>query len=196
MANFVPRLEWNDLSVVGDITSASAVITGVASTANIYEGMILNNANFAANSYVVSKTVNSITMSNPASMSINDITLNFFERLDFDYPSSKQGEPTYQPNETISESLSGIRQVQVNSIIKKIDIEMRFVTPTLKNKLETRFYLPWAIYGKAFRYYESKDEIAYENYELEVVDFKPIREIPKQGNFLFKIPFKLRRVYV
>jgi hypothetical protein len=196
MANFIPRLEWNDISIVGNTAIASNVITSVVSTAAVIDGMIINHANFPANSYVLSHTINSITVSVNATANGVAVSLALFQRIDFDYPSSKQVEPQYLPTESISESLGGIRQVQINNILKKIELEFRFVTNTLKLNLENNWFLLWAVYGKEFRYFESKDELSNEVYSLDNFDFKPTREIAKAGNFLYKIAFKFRRVYL
>lgn len=196
MANFIPRIEWNDITVVGDSSIGSPTLTSVVSTSSVIVGMIINHTNFPANSKVLSKTVNSITFDNNATIASTAASFPLFQRLDFDYPSYKQVEPTYEPTEVVSESLSGSRQTQINNIIKKIDAEFRFVTNAIKLRLETEFYTTWAVYGKDFRYYESKDVASYENYALDNLDFKPVREIAKSGNFLYKIPFKFRRIYL
>ena len=196
MANFIPRLEWNDISIVGDTATGNATITSVVSTASVIEGMIISHAAFPADSYVISKTVNSVTINNNATANNTADTLNLFQRLDFSYPSYKQVEPTYLPTESINESLSGFRQVQINNVIKKVELELRFVTSIIKQDYETKFYKAWAMYGKEFRYYESKDVASYENFSLDDLDFKPVRSIPKAGNFLYNIPLKLRRIYL
>ncbi len=196
MANFIPRLEWNDISIVGNTTLNSPIITSVVSTAAVIDGMIINHANFAANSYVVSHTVNTVTISSDATANGATLTLPLFQRLDFDYPSTKQVNPQYLPSESINESISGIRQVQINNIIKKIELEFKFVTNTLRTNLETNWYLSWAVYGNEFRYFESKDVVSSETYALDNLDFKPVREIAKAGNFLYKIPLKFRRVHL
>lgn len=196
MANFIPRIEWNDISIVGNTSIGSAVITSVVSTTNVVEGMIINNAAFPADSYVLSKTVNSVTISNNATANNTAASFNLFQRLDFSYPSYKQVEPTYLPTESVNESLSGFRQVQINNVIKKVELELKFVTNAIKSDYETKFYKTWAMYGKEFRYFESKDEVTFENFSLDDLDFKPVRSIPKAGNFLYNIPLKLRRVYL
>jgi hypothetical protein len=124
------------------------------------------------------------------------ITIPFFERFDFTYPSVKQARPEYLPTEQVSESIGGIRQTQLNNIIKKITLEFKFIPKAKIDILETDFYLAWAVNAKNFRYFESYEEPGYEEYALDNLDFKPTREIPKAGDFLYKITFKLRRVYL
>lgn len=194
MANHIPRFEFNDISIVGDTTNLSPVITDVVSTSEVFEGMIIDSANFPVDSYVISKTVDTVTISAPATADTSAGTLDLFERVDFQYPSTKLARPTYVPTEQISESIGGNRQIQINNMIKKVDLKFEFMTPEFTDLLEARWYLTWALYGKAFRYFESKDETPFENYELEILDWKPVRSFPKSGNFLHSIQLKFRRV--
>lgn len=197
MANFIPRLEFNDISIVGTTSVGSAVITAVPSTALVVVGMIINHANFPANSYVLSKGASTVTISANATIASVLATLPLFERFDFVYPSDTQkGEPVYMPTEVISDSINGTRQVQINNIISKIDLEFKFLSKERKEALRDRWYLTWAYLGKAFRYYESKDVNTYVEYELDSLDFNPKRDFPKLGDFLYKISLKFRRVYL
>jgi hypothetical protein len=196
MANFIPRLEWNDISVVGNSAIGSPSLTSVVSTVSVVDGMIINHANFPANSYVISHTVNTILLSANATINGTAATFSLFQRFDFNYPSVKQAEPQYLPTESVSESISGIRQTQINNIIKKIDLEFKFLTNSLKIDLHTNWFLSWAVYGKSFRYFESKDVASSEIYEMDNLDFKPVREIASVGNFLYKLSLKFRRVYL
>lgn len=137
-----------------------------------------------------------VSSSAPATRAAQLETLNFYHSLDFTYPSVKQGEPTYLPTEQISQAIGGARQVQVLNIIKKVALEFKFLTPAFKEILREDFYLGWAVYGKPFLYLESGDVDSSEEYELDNFDFKPVREIPKELDFLYKIPFTFRRVYL
>lgn len=114
----------------------------------------------------------------------------------FKYPSTKQAEPQYLPTEQISESVGGSRQVQINNILKKITVEFEFLTKTEIDNLKTNFYLAWAVYGKTFSYYESSDVSSFEDYELDNLDWKPVRQFPSEGDFKYKIELKFRRVYL
>lgn len=196
MASFIPRLEWNDVSAVGDTTSGNPAITSVPSTTNIKVGMIVNHASFPADAYVLSKTVSTITLSANASATTTGVTYPFFERFDFSYPSTKNPSPEYLPTEQIGESISGVRQVQVNNIIKKVSLDFKFIPKAKIDILTADWYLAWAVYGKTFRYYQSLEVSSYENYEMDSLDFKPLQEIPKEGDFLYKLPLKFRRVFL
>lgn len=129
---------------------------------------------------------------------------NFIPRLEWDtdksytfkYPSTKQAAPTFLPTEAISESIGGHRQVQINNIVKKVALEFKFIPKADLDILENDFFLSWAVLGKTFKYFESSDEYVFEEYELDSYDWKPVREIPKEGNFLYKITLNFRRVYL
>lgn len=196
MANFIPRLEWNFKTLNGSITNGSNSITGIASTTGVVTGMLITHASFPAGTTVSIVGANSLTLSVNATASAAASNFTLFERFDFTYPSSKQAAPKYKPTESISESVSGKRQIQINNIIKKLELEFRFLTSTQVETLEARFYETWAVLGKAFRYYESKDVNTYENYELDSLDFDPTRAFPKAQNFLYTLPLKFRRIYL
>lgn len=197
--NFIPRLEWNDQTITGDTTSGSNVITSVVSTADVKEDMTVDHASFPAGTKVVSFTVNSITTDQDAVSSLTGVAIPLLFRLDFDYPSTVQGEPTYRPNNTVSESQGGVRQVQTDSIIKLVALEFNFVSTAIMNVYRDKFYLDWAVFGYEFRYFESKDETTSEVMELDVLEFNPQRTVPRPrdgGAFLYKVPMTLRRIYL
>lgn len=197
MASFIPRLEWNDVSVVGNTTSGNPTIVSIPSTTLIKVNMIINHANFPAGAYVLSKTSTTLTMSANATVTATAATLPLFERFDFTYPSdAKNIRPQYYPSEQISESIGGTRQVQINNIIKKVALDFKFIPKAKIDILEADFYLAWAVYGKSFRYFQSYEVNSSEDYELDAFDFKAFPEIPKQGDFLYKIAFKFRRVHL
>lgn len=195
MANFIPRLEWNDITIQGAATLDSEVITLVTNTTKVKVGMVIDHPVFPPDTYVISKTSNTVTASNKAGATSAGIVFDLFERLDFIYPSVKSAEPFYDPTQTITDSVAGVRQVITNNVIVKVDLEFRFLTNELKEKIRDNWYLPWALYGNSFRYFESKDEAGYHEYELDNFDFKPVRDFPDgSGNFRYKYPLKLRRV--
>jgi len=137
-----------------------------------------------------------LTTTAAATRAASTSVIDFLTLFDFNYPSIKQARAEFLPTEQISESVGGIRQVQINNIIKKVNLEFKFLPLASLTELEEDFFLAWAVYGKSFRYYESFDEDSYEEYEMDSLDFKPIREIPKAGDFLYKIALKFRRVYL
>lgn len=197
MASFIPRFEWNDVSVVGDTSSGTPTIINVASTTDILVGMIIDHAAFPADAYVLSKTVSTITISANALSSQASASFDLFQRFDFTYPSDiKAIRPQYLPTEAIGESMGGTRQVQINNIIKKVALDFKFIPKAKIDLLETDWYLSWAVFGKPTRYFQSLEVNTSEDYELDALDWKPLAEIPKEGDFLYKIKLPFRRVYL
>lgn len=196
MASYIPRLEWNERTINGDSTNASAVISGISDTTNIKVGMVIDAAAFPADTTVLSKTVNSVTLSANATSTLADHDFDFFERFTFPYPSLDNVRPEYLPTEQISESVGGVRQTQINNIIKKVTFNFTFIPKASLDSLETNFYLAWAVFGYSFRYYQSYEIDISEDYELDNYDWKPVNAIPSQGDFLMKLALKFRRVYL
>lgn len=115
--------------------------------------------------------------------------------IDFDYPPVGFGpEEQFDVKENVSESLSGIRQVSVNSIEALFKPTFSHLSPTLKAQLQT-FFLSHAGLGKSFKYYEDKDGVDYKVYELKDLKFSPKRMgIRGENLFGYEIPFSMRRV--
>lgn len=194
MATFIPKLEWNHISLVGNTSSGSPTVSAIASTTNVVVGMFIDHANFPAGTTVLSKTSNSITASANATASTTGATLALCERLEFQYPATVNDGEKISPNVNLSKSVAGVRQAQVNHLEAKLGLEFKFLTPAELTKLRDRWYLSWAVYYKEFRFYESKEIGAYVTYELDNDDFTPDRAIPKAGDFLYKIKLSFRRV--
>lgn len=195
MPTFVPRLEWNDIEITGTLTNGSPVITAVADTSEILVGMSIVHGSVPSAAVVLSKTVNSITMDMNATGSAVADFIDFCERLDFDNPTKMDDGEKVTTSGTTSESISGIRQNQVNFIQAKADYEFRWMTPSIKTTLLERWYLSWTAFGKEFRYFPSKEDTAtFKTYEIDQSDLDPVPAIPKQGDFLYNVRVKFRRV--
>lgn len=196
MTNYIPRLEWNFIEKTGDLDLGGNVLSNIVDASLIQEGMVVTGSGIPDDTTVVSVNVGTeeVTISKAGTASTADETYTFRERLDFDYPPEKDNGEQYETNEVVSESVSGIRQTQVNAIIAKRPIKFAFISKTIRDRLMDDFYLAWAIYGKDFRFYEHKSEASYKTYHMDKLDFKQEREIPKQDDFLYSHPFTFRRV--
>lgn len=195
MAHILPRLEWNFIEVTGTITEGSNIITDMSSVVGLLPGMYVEMDGFTSGATIgmTDAFYSTISLSIPSDAEgVFTRTFSARFRLDFPYPSVKQVAPEYIATEKISESVGGVRQVQLNNIIKKVSMEFKFLPQALIYELENNFYLSWAVYGKKFRYIEVTDE----EYELDSFDFRPVREIPKDGDYLYRLPLKFRRVYL
>lgn len=195
MPSFVPRLEWNDVEVIGDTTSGSPIITNVIDTTEIVEGMTIDHADFPADAVVLSKTVDTITVDADAIGTSAVETFDLFERLTMDYPCpTEEGEEQFKASTQVSSSVSGLQQVQTNFIEGLLVQEYRNLTPTKFNILKYRFFATWAAFGKEFRSFESYEAPTFKTYELDLYDFNPKRAFPKSDDFLYKVSLKFRRV--
>jgi hypothetical protein len=194
MANYIPKIQWNDQIIEGDTTSGNAVISNVADTSMINVGMRTTSNVFPSTAVVLSKTANSVTMTANALSNQTAASFNFLFEINFVYPVNGRPNETFEPNQTISTSVSGLRQIQTNHILAKLKLTFRFIEPTVYAKLRDEFYFQWAGLGKEFRFFESNNETFSRLYELDRFPLNPEREIAKGGDFLYKFDLTLRRI--
>ncbi len=121
-------------------------------------------------------------------------SIGFWNRYDFEYPPTKDSDNQIDPQEKVTTSLSGIRQVQIDYMEEKRDLEFGFISSTDHLLLREDFYIPWAVYGNEFRYYPDGADDNYEVYELSDFKFSPKRQVKKHPSFLYGLALKLRRV--
>lgn len=192
--NFIPRIEWRDLTLTGTLTNGNPTVTGIVSTADVEEGMIVENAGVPVGTTVLSKTTNTIVLSANAT-STGSTSLDLFNRFDFRYP-AKGFDDDDQPKTSnkVTESLSGKRQVQTNYIEGIRDLEFWFLTESEKAILMNQFIYGWAIFGKAFRYFPDKADSTVYEYELESFNPPVEKQIKKHPGFLYSLKLKFRRV--
>lgn len=189
-----PRLEWNDVVLTGDISSGSPTINNISTTDDLKVGMVINNVGVPADTTIISKTATTVTMSANATMSMTTV-VTFFERLDFQYPPTKDTEDKLKAQNKISTSLSGVEQVQTDFIEATRDLEFWFLTKEETLKLRMDFYAKWAVYGKEFRYFLDQDDSDYEIYTLNSYSFDQQRQVKKHPYFLYKLSMSFRRVF-
>jgi hypothetical protein len=189
----IPRIEWNEISIVGD-THSNTTVDGIADTTDIIEGMIVSGSGITAGTTVISKTTNAFVLSVAASSTLNDTTLTLIQRFDFDYPPMVDtGEKiTNQGKE--SRSLSGLSQVQTNWTEFQRDITCGFLTEAQKDSLRNLFFVAWAVFGNEFDYYYDKNDSTVVTYSLKDrrMDFK--RQVKKHPYFLYETKLTMKRV--
>lgn len=193
MSLLIPRLEWNETSVTATRTSGNPVLSAIASTAGISAGMIASGSGIPSGATVISKTVNTVTLSeNATSSGTSGVT--FVERIDFDYPPTTDTEEEYRPKQTITESLSGLTQFVTDYLEAFRTVEMGFLTEAVANKLQTNFYLV-AYKGGVFKWYPDKTVTGtFQSYELGKFDFSRDRQVKKYPSFLYSVKMTFRRV--
>ena len=193
MSLYIPRIEWNDQSVTGTLTSGSPTISGITSTTGINAGMIVNGTGIPSDAVVLSKTATSVTLNQNATLS-GTYAANYLERIDFDFPPTQDSEEEYRPKQTITESLSGLTQVVTDYLEAFRSVEMGFLTQTVADKLQNNFYL-WAYKGNSFRWFADKAfTTTFQTYELGKWDFSRDRQVKKHPSFLYQVKMTFRRV--
>lgn len=194
MSLYIPRLEWNDQTVNATRNSGTPTLSGISSTAAINVGMIASGTGIPSDATVISKTVNSVTLSGNATSS-GTSAVTFYERIDFQFPPSEDTEEEYRPKQTVTESLSGLTQFVTDYLEAFRTVQLDFLSLTVADKLQNNFYL-YAYRGGAFRWFPDKDvlPLVSTSYELGRFDFKRIRQVKKHPSFLYQVQFTFRRV--
>jgi hypothetical protein len=189
----IPRIEWNDISIVGD-THTSTTIDGIADTTLIKVDMVVTGSGIPTDTRVVSKTSSSILLSKVATSTLSDTTLSLFERFDFTYAPSKDSEDQPVPSLKETRSLSGEIQTKFDYLEYQRQVVYDHLTQTKRDVLRDDFYAAWAVYGNDFRYYYDKADSAYKVYILK--DKKPDfdRQIKKHPYFLYQVKLSFMRV--
>jgi hypothetical protein len=194
MANYIPKIQWNEQSIIGDTTSGNPTITNITNTSLIQVGMRSTSAVFPSTATVLSKTSTSVTMTANALATETSEGFNFLHEIEFVYPVNGRPNETFEPNQTVSTSVSGQRQIQTNHILAKLKMTFRFIEPLVYARIRDVFYFQWAGLGKEFKFFESKDESAFRVYELDLFPLSPEREIAKGNDFLYKFDITIRRI--
>lgn len=191
MSLWIPRLEW-DFQTINATQNATNVLSGISSTAEINVGMIVDVTGVPSGATVISKTVNSVTLSENATLSGTFATI-FHERYDFEYPPVKDSEEILKPKQNILESLNGSQQRQTLFLEAVRNLEFWFVNQVDADKLLYTFYM-YAYKGNQFLYYQDKAIASSVSYELENSSFARARQIKKHPNFKYSIAYSFRRV--
>jgi hypothetical protein len=190
----IPKIEWNPLAKTGDTTSGDPNVSDIASTTDIIVGMFVTGPGIPADTTVLSKGANSIVLSSNATATAGDAALSFIQRFEFEYPPTKDSDNQIDPSEKVTTSLSGARQVQIDYLEEKRDLEFSFLTSEEHLELRNLFYIPWAVLGYEFKYFPDKADTAFETYELADMKFAPKRQVKKHPSFLYGLAIKMRRI--
>lgn len=192
MALWIPRLEWDEVSVTATRTATSPVLSSIASTAEINVGMIVNGTGLPTDAVVVSKTVSTVTLNVDATLSGSSVLV-FKERYDFEFPPVSDSEEILKPKLSVIESLSGLQQFQVSYLEAERNLDFFFINQTDADKLKDNFYI-YAYLGNSFKYYQDKDDAGYQTMTLNKYDFSRTRQVKKHPYFKYSIKFSFRRV--
>jgi hypothetical protein len=114
--------------------------------------------------------------------------------ITFDYPPSDPSPEALTINRKTSESLSGMRQVSLNSIEATRKLKFRFLSEAKKASLES-FIQTFAAKGFAFKYFDDALSSSYKTYELDQEKVTPKTIAPTGANtYIYEMELQLRRV--
>lgn len=192
----IPRIQYKNLLITGDTTSGSDTITNIADTTELQAGMFIRGVGIPSGAVIDIVSATSVTLLGGVQATITDtgVLISVGFEILFDYPPKELLGEILEPNNTVSESLSGIRQVSTNYIEGKRDLIFSFLSNSIYLLLKT-FIESHALYGKSFRYYEEKTYNDYLDYELNDFKINPKKITSKGENvYIWEVQLKFRRV--
>lgn len=196
MATEIPKLEYKNGTIVGNTTSGSGTISGFSDTSDLEAGMFVEGTGIPSGSEILSVGADYIVLASSVVCTATgtSITISYGFRIQFSYPPKEPKGEAYDSNSTVSESLSGIRQVSTNHIKGIRSLIFSFLTQAIYTKLDT-FISTWGLLGESFRYYEDYTSSTYVEYELETLKTDP-KKIASRGlaTYVWEVPLKFRRI--
>lgn len=190
----IPRLEWAEVTFELTTTSGSDIISGISDTSGLRAGMYVSGSGIPAETTIITKTSSQVKLSAAATASAL-VDISFYERFDFSYPPKLDSDDRLTAKNKVTESLSGLTQVQHDNIEAVRDLEFWFLTTTEYDRLRKEFFLRWASRGFEFRYFPDQDDTdVYETYELNQFKFETQRQVKKHPDFLRGLKMQLRRI--
>ncbi len=193
MANFLPRIEWKNITLTGD-TNSNTLVDGITSTTGVEIGMFIEGTGIPTGTTVSGFTSTTITLSQAATATASGVSLSLGFRFDFSLP--PEGDNLRQRDRgSIRRTLSnaGVVQNQFNYIEETISANFVFLSSSEITSLET-FFQSHALEGSEFRYYEHNDESTFFTVSLSRFDFSPRRVAADgSGGFIHDLPISMRR---
>lgn len=195
MAFAIPKIQYKNVDTTGDTTNGSGTISDIADTSDIEVGMFIRGTGIPTGALVGSVGANSVTLADSVqcTATAGDVALAFGYEIEFDFPPVEPNGEEYETKATISQSLSGVRQVSINSVEASRDLKFSFLSPAVFARVNT-FLTTWALRGEAFRYYEDKATSSFVEYELDKLKFKPRKIAPRsESTWVWEVPLSFRR---
>jgi hypothetical protein len=190
MAHAIPKIHYAIAEVTGDTTNGNAVISNVSDTDDIEVGMYIAGTGIAAGATVLSKTSSTVTMTANATATNATVDLEFYKKIEFDYPPVEKTAEKLTPQERRSVALSGVTQVSIDHIEGVRNLNFNFLSSALFTALKS-FFQTSAVYGDSFRYFDDKTLTDYVTYELKTFDWAPDKPT---GRSTYDVPMQFRRV--
>lgn len=193
MGHAIPKIHYNQLSIIGTTTSGSSILTGALSTVGLFAGMLIEGPGIPAEATILSFTDTTITISANATASGTSQTFSAYKKIEFDYPPIETTGERLNPQERRSVSLSGVTQVSVDHIEASRALTFSFLSDSKFQEL-LNFFQTWAVYGESFDYYDDRATSTFATYELKNLDFSPVKIAPKGVSYIWAVPLQMRRV--
>lgn len=188
----IPAIEWDEKTTDGTSSIGSNVVASVSDTSLVVAGMVIVSSAFPYNTRVVSKTVDSITLTQNA-MAVAS-SFSFYKRFEFTYPASTDEDEQIRVNQSQAVSLSGIRQKVTNFFEARRSVTFGFIAKTDRDTLRDSFLTTWGLLGRSFKYFNDKAINTSVNYEIDSSDYSQKRQVKKHPDYLYEIPLRFRRV--
>lgn len=196
MAFAIPKIEYKNGETSGAIQSGSGIITAIVDQANMEVGMFIKGTGIPDGAKVGIVLEDGIQLADGvlATATNSGATLSYGFAIEFDFPPKETKGEALETKATISESLSGLRQVSVNSIEGVRSLMFSFLSPSVYTLVDT-FLRTHALLGFDFRYFEDKTLLTYVDYELDTFKIDPRKIAPKGVDvYTWEVPLKFRRV--
>ncbi len=195
MAHHIPRIQYQNLDTTCDTTIGLGVLNNIPDTTDIEIGMFARATGIPTGALVLSKTVNSVTLAASVLATASaSVAVKFGKEILFDFPPEETTGENLTTNSTVSESLSGVRQVSINYLEVVRKLIFSFVSPTIYALLAT-FLEDWALQGEEFRYFDDQTSDTYTTVELNNFKVAPVKQFPKtQNSYIWQVPLDVRRV--
>lgn len=196
MAFAIPKIQYKNVDTTGDTTSGNDTITNIEDTSEIEVGMFVRGTGIPTGATVGSLTDTTVTLASSVQATITDteVEIAFGWEIEFDYPPKEETGEMLDMKATISESLSGVRQVSEDYLKGVRKLSFSFLSPALYALVDT-FLRTHAIQGNAFRYYADKTLSSYTEFELEALKVTPKKIAPRGvDTYVWEVPLTFRRV--
>ncbi len=191
MGHAIPKIEWKNDTESCISVSGNDTLT-LVSTTLIEVGMIAEGTGIPSGTTVIAKTSSTVQLSALATVSAtNDIE--FLYRISLDYPPIEETGEQEDSVDHSSTSLSGIQQTSIDYVEGIRALTFSHLSQALYVQFKT-FYESHAFISRSFRYYDDKTLTDFLDYELKDLKFKPKKIGSRGTDYVWVLPFNLRRV--
>lgn len=186
--NEIPKIQWKNITIAGETTNGSNVITNLASIVGLEVGMIVDHPDFPEGTVIDVVGGGTVDVSED---STGDTVgpIDFYFEFVFTYPPIKDAGDELNPKGTKKTAFSGATQFNLKYIEIMRMLNFDFLTKDEIDALRI-FYNTHASLLDEFRYFEDKDVVDFVAVELSDPKFKP----KKTTQTLSKLRIKTRRV--